>query len=372
MKHNPFGESVPQGPIKDASPAKINEVNIAIENSQIVDHLRSGGSIQLVPKGSKGLIIKKEFNQDLLDKIEEITIELKSVGAIKIKTQDDAAKVNAVLKKAKALLSKGLENDRKLMTSVLDGEKVEIMNYERTISQPVQVLVDILNNACTEFQRDEDRKAKELQDKIDKEKREKIDAAQKETNRISGIKGLIIEFEGSVMNAIHSATIDDVDEKIKQLAGIKLTDESYMEFLPEAEIMYQSCVTKFNERKGELMRLAQAGKDTESLRLQMQQKQEREQQQQDQKAQDLQRESQDKLLEDASNIQMESELKTAMIPQAKSVQKPWIFDEEKIDMKLLPLEFHTFDKKKIKEAISSGAREIPGVEIFQDIRNVSK
>lgn len=383
MNHNPFDPK----PSMTGKEVKIHEMPVTNNNPaiparivlppvdllQIREYIDAGGSIVLVPRGSKGLIIKKEFNPELQEKIDAITIELQGVTAIK--SQNDAVNANATLKKAKTLL-KGLESERKLMTSVLDDEKSDTMNYERSISDNLSKLVNAVNNGLTEFQREEDRKAREIQDKIDKEKREALAKAQEETNRIARIKNLILEFEKNVLNAIHSSNINDVDEKIKHLGNVKLTAETYQEFLPDAEIMYQNCVTKFNERKGELMRLAEAEKKnkeaSDNMRVEMEEKQKRERDQQAQKSEMLQQETQDKLMEDVSNIQMESELKTAMISQAKGVQKPWVFDEENIDIKLLPLEYHTFDKKKIKEAIGLGARDIPGVKIYQDIRNVSR
>jgi hypothetical protein len=345
------------------------KVNIDIINA----HVNSGGSIQLVPRGSKGIIIKKEFNAELQKNIDALEIELQ--GIKDIKSQADAQTANATLKKAKTLL-KGLEAERKLMTSVLDDEKSDTMRYEKTISDNLQALVLAVNNGLTIFQREEDRKAREAQELIERQKREALKKAQDEANRIGRIKTMINEFERNVLNRIHSSTIDDIDANIAKLASVKLTAETYAEFLPDAQIMYQSCVTKFNERKVELMRLAEAEKKNfeaaQNQRLELEQKQKREMDQQNEKAEMAKRETNDKLMEDVSNIQMETELKNAMVPQAKGVQKPWVFDEENIDLSLLPLEFHTFDKKKIKEAIGLGARDIPGVKIYQEIRNVSR
>lgn len=53
-------------------------------------------------------------------------------------------------------------------------------------------------------------------------------------------------------------------------------------------------------------------------------------------------------------------------------RKKWTYDEETVDLKLLPEQYITRipNKKAIKEAIEMGIREIPGVRIFEESKTV--
>lgn len=389
MKRNPFGTKpekeenvlpetevtaknsfIPSLPVAQVPEADVNFIQ-AVEKIKTI--LPEGVQFQLVPKGAKGIIVKKEFNLDIKNKIEELTSELQTIGGIS--SQDDAVKANVSLKKAKTLI-KTLSAERLLMTSVLDEEKADTMSYEKAITENLQNLVNVINNNITIFQTAELEKAKKAQEAIDKKKREELAAAQAETDRIAKIKNLMLEFEKNVLNAIHSSTVKTVDERITQLNTFDFNEKVYQEFLPEAQILLQSLKAKFQERKVELMKLAEAEKTNkeaaEKMRIEQEEKARIEKENQTAKAELVQQETQDQLQESVSNIQMESEFKGAMVPKAKGISLPWVFDEETIDMALLPIEFHTFDKKKIKEAISAGLHEIPGVKIYQKVTNVSR
>ncbi len=337
--------------------------------------LPEGAKIQLVPAGSKGIIIKKEFNQEIQTRIEEVTIELQQIKAVT--TQEGAAKANVSLKKAKSLIN-ALDAERKLMTSVLDEEKKDTMSYENSIVSELQAHVTFLNNFLTKFQEEEYKKQQAIEKKIREEKEAEEKKQRDEIARVAKIKNIILEFEKNVMNAIHTATIENVDEKIRHLSNVKLTEATYMEFLPEAQDMYNTCVGRFNVRRGDLINLAKLEAENkeqaDKLKAHQLETQQREKKEQQQREIEQQQATETQTQEALSNIQMEAELKTSQLPQQKGVQKRWVFDEENVDMKLLPLEYHTFDKEKIKEAIANGARtgSIPGVIIFEKIINVSK
>ncbi len=336
-------------------------------------HLDTGGSFELVPKGAKAVIVFQEFNPAIQNNITALELELSKIKGIA--SQDDAAAANIVLKKGKQLI-KTLGEERKLMTSVLDDEKKKLMNYEDTIIGALEKSVGIINTLITNFQKEELRKQQELEKKLQEQRDAELAKAQAETDRKSNIEKLIIDFENGVLKAAASATIEDIDEKISKLATVKLSSEKYMEFLPKAELMLQQSKTKLSERKAELLELEQARKTNKAAADQL----EKEQQiKADTDLANLQRKGENTLSalaeeqqSEVANSQMNYELKVSQAPTVKGVQKPWVFDAETIDMALLPDEYKTFDAVKIKEAIKAGCREIAGVKIYQDVRNVSK
>lgn len=323
------------------------------------------------PEGYKPILVKKEFNIEALNKIKELEDELQKITAIN--TQDDAQKANASLKKAKTII-KTLSAERLQMTSVLDDAKAEIMQYEKYVVEKLSDQVTAINNAITQFQIREDKRLKEAAEKIEREKQEEIAKQNADIARKKNIQEMIISFEKNVNNAIESATIENIQEKIKQLAGFKFDPETYQEFMSEAKIMYEQSVVKLNNRHVELQEIFAAKNTPEALELKKQAEERiaKEKEEQAQKELELAAKIQEESQASASNIQMTSELKQSIQVKQKGISKTWTFEEETIDINLLPLEFHTYDKAKIKEAIAAGRKEIPGVNIFEKIINVSR
>jgi hypothetical protein len=343
------------------------------ETAFIEKHIASGGQVAIVPNGSKAIIVRKEFNPEVKNKIEELTTELTGIGAVT--SQEDANKANEVLAKAKKFI-KSLEQERKSMTEVLDLEKKSIMNYEDSIVGKLAKYVDIINNTITEFHKEKLRQDQEREAALKKKRDEEAAAAQAEADRKAGIQKKILEFENSVMKACQSATIDDIDEKIKRLAAAKVKPEVYAEFFAQAEIMYQDCVTKMNNRKTDLMKLADLEKKNkeaaDKLKFEQDEKARLAMEEQEQKKDDALSLIEEEKQNVVANSQMAYEFKAASGEVSKGVMKKWKFDAENIDMTSLPEEFKMPDEKKIKQAIAEGCRDIPGVRIYQDVINVSK
>jgi hypothetical protein len=345
-----------------------------VTETNIIEHIKAGGSVALIPNGSKAIIVRQEFSPEVKNKINELEAKLLSVKAIT--SQDEAAKANAILKSAKQF-EKALLEERKTMTSVLDEEKKSIMDHQEKIVNVISKLIATINANIVNFQKEELRKEQEREVELKKKRDEELRLAQIEADRKSGIQKKIIDFENSVIRACGDATIGDIDDKIKKLASTKILKEAYMEFLPEAEIMYQNCVTRMSKRKVELMELAELAKknqeEADRLAKEQEEKNRLEALKHKEQGEEKMSAIKDKESEDKANAQMGYEFKVAVGGEKiKGVQKRWVFDATTIDMSLLPDEYKTFDEKKIKEAISAGAREIPGVNIFQDISNVSK
>lgn len=368
---NPFENILP----KEAEQKDIALTeNLTVDSfNKIQDEIDKGATLQLVPVGHKGIIIRKNISAELVSEVNTLTESLKSIGGIA--TQESAENANKVLKKAKTLI-KDLEADRKRMDQLLNDEKSDNKKMEESIVEGLTTLVGLVNNSIVAFQKEEERKAQERQKEIQRQKDEELRLAQIERDRVAKIKNNILEFERNVLDAINSAVLADIDTKIDLLSKYKVTPDTYGEFIGEAEIMYQQCVTKFNERKTELLKLADLEKKNTEQAAQLKQEQDAKAEQEKKVLAEKQRMAEEEKAEqeqsDIANIQMGSELKTAMNTGAKGVMKRWVFDESTVDLSLLPLEYHTFDKAKIKEAIVAGARDIPGVNIFQELSNVSR
>lgn len=66
--------------------------------------------------------------------------------------------------------------------------------------------------------------------------------------------------------------------------------------------------------------------------------------------------------------------RAALVPEVESVQtqtatkarKFWTWDKETYDLSKIPREYLTVNNGKITAAVKSGAREIPGIRIFED------
>lgn len=327
----------------------------------------------VVPAGHKAILIRKEFNPEIVAKISELEAELKTLGGVS--TQDDVERINASLKKAKTLI-KTIGAERLLIASELKTEQDALITMERTAYAELQKMVGTYDKAIVDYQTAKLKKDEEERIRIQKQKDEELKKITDNNNRIARIKSTILEFERNVLNAIHTSTILDVDSKIAHLKNVKLTAATYEEFLPEAEIMYQNVTTKFQERKTELMRLAELEKKNkeaaDKMREEQAQKAAIEKEQQEQKAEIQQQELSETLESDVANAQMAAELRGSMITKSKNVMTRYVFDETQVDLKLLPDEYKTYDKAKIQEAINAGLRECPGLVIEPKISNVSR
>jgi hypothetical protein len=376
-KYDPFSPAAQHNEEQPTNPGLVPVEDFEY-NYNTLDSLRTalkkqGGDLIVIPKGAKGIIVMKEFSPQLKAQIEALEHELKSIKAIN--SDEAAAKANATLAKAKKLIT-AIENDRKLMTNVLDEEKKDTMNHEKAIVSILSNLVTIANKSITDYKIEEDRKARERQAEIDRQKAEELAKIQDEENRKTRIRGLVVNLENNILGAIQKATLSDIDSKIKVLETLKLNPDEYQEFINDALEKVSVGLTRAKIRKTELTQLA----DLEAKNKEAADKMKQEQAERDAKAQqeaaerqkETERQAKEEKQSAIANVQMGAEFESATMKKPESVQKRWTFEEETIDLAKLPLEYHTFDAKKIKEAIAAGAREIPGVNIYQKIVNVAK
>lgn len=326
-----------------------------------------------VPQGSQVVIVKKFFPAELTKQVGEITESLSEID--KINSTADAESANTILKRAKKLITT-FDSERKTMTAILDQKKDEIIAAQKDFIKGLETASKKVNDAIIAFQIEKDKRDKEETQRIEKEKQAKLKAEQDEINRVANIKSLIVKFRESVATAAVSATIHDIDSKIERLKASRVTPETYQEFYNDAAIMYEGCLKLMNERKASLQAIHELelkNKDAaDKIKAETEAKLKAEQDSINQDKFDIDYTRQESEMNAVSNIQMHSELKKGMIEKSKGVRKNWTFEEESIDIEALPLEFHTFDSAKIKAAIASGVREIPGVKIFEKITNVSR
>lgn len=329
--------------------------------------------IQNVPKGFKAILIKKEFDSSVLDQIVTLENELSTLPVIK--SDDDLSKVNGSLKKAKTLINK-IGADRLEMASGLSQEQKALIELERKTIATLNTLVDTKNKAALAYQVEKDRRAKQAQEQIEKNRQEEMKRILAEKERVQIISNKIIQFEKNVLTAIASATYDDVDSKIEILNQTKLTAEVYQEFLPDAVDMLDRCKKLFTTRKEELQLLHELSlknkEAADKLQKEQQAKIEANQAELESKKDSINEMLSDSHVSDVENIQMQTELRNAMVEKPSSVRRTYEADFTTIDMSLLPDEYKTFDEKKIKEAVKAGCREIPGVEIKEKLSNVSR
>lgn len=362
--------SNPPGGSTKYSVAVIQQAIQAGSDFQIIPPGQTG---MVIPAGSKGIIVRTEFNSDASVQINELSAELLQVKSIS--SQDDAAFANKILAKAKKVI-KFLGAERLIMSSVLKAEADNLIEYERGIVSELQDTYDVVTKSVLEYQQKvfEENKRKEAE--IQRQKAEQLQAIQAEADRKSEIKTYLLNFEKNVLTAMQNATIDDIDSKIQMLSDIKMTEEDCMEFLPEAEIMYQSCVTKMNARKTELLQLSQAVKtnkaEAERLQAIQEAKAVADSAALARRSEMAQEELADMQQAEISNVQMTAELKSSLKATPKGIAVLWVFDEDNIDLSLLPDEYKTFDKDKIKKAIGAGCREIPGVNVYEKLSNRPK
>jgi hypothetical protein len=326
-----------------------------------------------VPPGAKAIVVHQEFNPVVKTQISQLEHDLAQIKSIANQAEVDSA--NASLKKAKALL-KNLESERKMMTSVLDDEKNKLISYERSMSEKLVKLIDLINSNIVTWQKAEAKRQAEEAAEIERGKAEKLAKENAEIQRIDTIKSKLLEFEKNVLNAILTSTLQDIDTKAAYLLKFKLPVEIYQEFTNDAEQLKVTLYRKFLDRKTEIGDLAKAEKESAEnfATILAAAKAKADQAVEALKARQTEKEQQTAEAQQnvALNIQMESELKLAMQPKIKGAVKRWTFDEGAIDLTILPLKYHTYDKAKIKEAIAAGETDIPGVRIYQDLINVSR
>lgn len=323
--------------------------------------------------GATLLIVRNEISPELVKEVAEVTEAMLKITGIT--DQATAAVANSALKRAKKLV-KDLENDRKKMDGPLNDAKAANKAAEDGIIASLQKLAIVVNNNITAFQVAEENKARKIAEDLQRQRDEELAAANAERARVNKIKDLILAFERNCLMAINTATFADIDAKITTLSGVKLSPEIYAEYYIEAMDMYYVCVDRFNARKFELTQLeaAKATNKAEADRIASEQAEASNNRLREIKASAMAADNEriERELSDTANIQMSHELKTSLNTGAKGVQKRWTFDEETIDIAKLPAEYLTFDKAKITAAIAAGLHEIPGVNIYQKIINVSR
>lgn len=342
----------------------------AIQDGCDFEIIPSGSSAILVPSGSKGIIVRTEFNPEAQNQINQLVDELSKVEHIA--SQEDVAFANKILAKAKKTI-KFLGAERLMMSSVLKAESDNLIDYERKIVADLQNTCDVVTENVLKYQQKVFEENKRIEAEIQKQKDIELAKIQAESNRKNEINTLILDFERGILSAIQSATIGDIDQKIAKLQSYVMTADDYMEFLPQAQIKYQECVTKMNSRKTELLQLQQAEKTNKAEADRIKAIQEAQAQADNEAMANRAAMSQEALVDERdqeiSNTQMTAELKSSMSATPKGVAILWVFDEETINMSLLPDEYKTFDKDKIKKAIGAGCRSIPGVNIHEKLSN---
>ncbi len=327
-----------------------------------------------IPAGHKALLIRVQFDTALTDQVADAIQAVSTISAIQSDADVEAA--NGALKKAKALV-KLIGQQRGLMSVELDNEKKALINLERSLTDPLENCINTLNNSIVAYQREQIRKKEEERKAIEAQKQAELAAAQAETDRKKRIKSIIERIKLNGYEACHSATLATINDSITKMASANYTSETFMEFLPDMQALHIELTGAFNKRKIELEQLAQVEKINSDAAAKLKEDQAAAARAE---AERLQKEKEEQASKEAdaqentiANIQMNAEFKEAQVNKLPpGVRRVWTFDEENVDLSLLPIEYHTFDKKKIKEAISAGAREIPGVKITQEVQNVAR
>jgi hypothetical protein len=327
-------------------------------------------SLVPVPVGCKAIIVKQEFSPEITTQIDLCIHELKKITSVQ--TAEEAAELNAVLNKANKIV-KNVGAERLGMTRVLDDVKSEIMSEEKRRLASIQAVIQVQTLLVTQFQQREAARIKAENDKIQKERDEKMRKEQEEINREATIKNWFLSLDKTIQIALIDSEIDNVDSLISEVSLIPIPDCINIK---TAKAAIAVGMEQLKARKEQLEKIAQASAANAASLQAIQDKQNAAAKAKIEaiaiQEETIEMESTEALQSAALNIQMDAELKTAQLGKQKGVQKVWVFEEETIDLSLLPLEFHTFDKAKIKAAIASGRTEIPGVTIKQDIRNVAK
>jgi hypothetical protein len=315
-----------------------------------------------IPPGCKVIIVKQEFKPEILNQISLAVDELSKIKAVQ--TVEEAESANTHLKRAKGI-SKNIETERLLMTSVLDQEKKSIMDYAKGLTATLDATIAVVTASVTQFQQREAKRIADENAKIQKDRDEKFAKEQKEIREKAEHKQNLLDLERAIVRRGLETTLKNVDENIEIVSAFEINADFYGEHVAEANKIVASGIVMFQKKKASLALAPNAcvmhDKASEEAIAAIEAKQLA-----------AQEEEQEALQSAALNIQMDAELKTAQIGKQKGIAKVWVFEEDAIDLALLPLEFHTFDKAKIKAAIAAGRTEIPGVIIKQDIRNVAR
>jgi hypothetical protein len=352
--------------------ANKTETSSEATKSAEVTILPDNGTGLIIPQGNETIIFRKQFAPEIISQIETVKTELSTLPPVVDQLSMD--NTNTVLKKAKKLIT-SVGTDRKQMTAILDQKKDEIMAVERQIIFDLETITKKINDQVTLFLVAEKKKEQEKEEAIRKQKAKELEEQQKEIDRVARIKNLILQFKGNVLNAIATSTFENIDQRIAQLDQVQLNEASYMEFLGEAQIMYEECKKLFQGKKIDLMRIEEAGKknadEAERLRKESEAKTKLQEDKQKQEQFLVQNDKMEAEMNANGQNQMETELHISINKGVKGGMGRWTFSEE-IDMKLLPEEYKTFDADKIKAAVKAGERDIPGVKIFQKISNVSR
>ncbi len=304
------------------------------------------------------LNIPKQLKPELLKRITEVEDKLKALPPIK--TQADADAANKVLKESKGLI-KLISAERMEITRPINEVIDYIIGMEKSAVSTLAAMTDIKNKNLTDFAREQDRLAEQERERI---KKEAADKAASEQARVSCIVELIGKFKKSAYKAISECTLETIDAKIKGLSSLKFDPKIYQEFMDQIEALRPVLLEKLAEKRIDLQRMADLAKIDANKAAQ-------EEIAAKQREKDALENAETAKMNVALNTQMEAELLESTVQGGKSVQRPWVF-KGVLSLMDVPFEFLTVDEKKVKEAIKAGRHSIKGLEIIQDIRNVSK
>lgn len=312
------------------------------------------------------------FAPELKAQIDTAINELAAIGAIQ--SQDDVVKANAHLKIAKVIV-KRVEEERKAMTSILDEAKKQAMAKEKEITSSLLIAIDKANTAIVEFQREVARKEAERLAEIERKRKEEEAKIEAERKAEAALVQRVSDMKSGLLKAYTEATLATIDSYIARAKSLKVTEDQYGRFCGEIQSLISEYQVKFETRKAELIALEKLELSNKQAADDLRAKQQYE------AAKEAERIAEQKKAEDQrirfeqaeklANAQMTSEFaETQIISEKSNVRKVWKF--EVVNLALVPANFLTIDDAKVKAAIAEGAREIPGLKIFQDIQNVAR
>lgn len=215
----------------------------------------------------------------------------------------------------------------------LKAEVIVFVEPIKAIAVTSQETADLALNTCKDV--------KALQKKVEERRKELVGPLNEQVKRINAYaKELTAPLDKAEVHLKgHLAKWEIELEKVRQ-ADLRKAEEERKKALEEAESRKAS---QNDEEDFEAMFMSDDERKRQQIIAQVEQQR----------------------VESEIHSQHKSNVAHIMQTKVPGARRVWTFEVE--DAGKVPREFLCVDEKKIREAIRSGAREIPGVRIFQDL-----
>jgi hypothetical protein len=300
-----------------------------------------------------------------------------------VKTESVAELVKGNIKSATEI-KKGIEATRVELKKPYLEAGAAIDEIAKELTLPLDQFINQEKSKILSFEQEKERKRLEDLRIIEDRRKAREAEERKEKERVETINRKLISFEQEGIRSIQSAeTVASIDKVISSIKMYSISETAFMEFLNAALSTKKALLDKAalhriylisrEDQQKEAARLDGIAKEQAELKTRQDEqarKLREESERIDREKRDLELKKQqdarerDRIAAQArEDISLREKQKELSSQKMKNVRKNWEF--EILNLEEIPREYLVLDDKKVRQAIHSGIRNIPGLRIYQ-------